>query len=147
MWRAQRAKRVTFLTMPDTHTKVPTKTSMSRPLWFRVDCSDPSSPALDYLHEQGEHAACWLWLMGNAYAAERLTDGFVPHGLPKRWGFKDRHAQLLTDLGLWKEWEEGPTYRGWVIQGFLDRNVSREEWEAKILQRRNAALRRWAGGR
>lgn len=114
-----------------------------RPEWFRLDCDMPDHPALTYLHEEGRHSAIWLYVWSIAYSAKRLTDGFVPHALPRQWGFKPRDVEQLLNLGLWSEYENAPGVRAYLIVGYLDRQPSREEWESMIRNRRNAALARW----
>lgn len=116
----------------------------SHPFWFRADCDAAEDPRLLWLADDGQYAACWLWFRGTAYAVRHLTDGYIPGGLPKQWGYRPRDWQALDNVGLWTPIADGPGMTGWLIAGFLDKQTSRERWERISNKRRAAARARWA---
>lgn len=80
--------------------------------WFKVD---------DKLHDhrkaRGAGAtAMGVWLLAGSWAADNLTDGFVPVAVLGRWG-RPRDAQRLVDVGLWnvaeQDGEKGWRFHGW----------------------------------
>ena len=96
--------------------------------WFKVD---------DGLHCHPKAMAAGtpalgLWVRCGSYAAQHLTEGFIPRGIAEMYGTKQM-AKALVDSGLWREAESGYQMHDW-----LDRNPTRDDVEA---QREAAAER------
>jgi hypothetical protein len=80
-------------------------------------------------------APSWLWLCGNCYCQDALTDGFIPDEALPYLGVKNA-AQLadhLVKAGLWHK--EGDGYR---VNDYLDHNRSASEVQAIKEERRKA---------
>lgn len=80
--------------------------------WFKVD---------DKLHDHRKAriagpTAMGVWVLGGSWAADRLTDGFIPAAVLNRFGRK-RDADRLVEAGLWfadtQDGEEGWRFHGW----------------------------------
>jgi hypothetical protein len=75
--------------------------------WFKVD---------DKLHDHRKAraagaAAMGVWVLAGSWAADNLTDGFVPATILPRWG-RPRDATRLVEVGLWHaDEQDGET--GW----------------------------------
>ena len=69
-------------------------------------------------------AASWLWLCGNAYCQETLTDGFIPFEAVRYLGV-DNPKPLIPKLVAAELWDvvEG----GWSVHDYLEHNRSAEE--------------------
>ena len=89
--------------------------------------------------------AGWLYLGGMAYAAENLTDGWVPPLVPRMLGGTDEEAGALEDAGLWIPLEVTDD-GGWLINDFDKYQVTRDEWEQMIERQRKNARARWPQG-
>ncbi len=64
--------------------------------WFKVD---------DKLHDHRKARAAGatamgVWVLAGSWAADNLTDGFVPASVLGRWG-RPREASRLVEVGLW----------------------------------------------
>lgn len=115
----------------------------SRPPWFRIDTGTFDNPKMVRAIHEGGHGAVVLWLRGLAYSTHHLTDGWVPLPLPRQWGHTKRHIDALETVGLWHPLEitdDG----GWLIHDYPEYQITRQEWEAKVQQRRDAIRKRWA---
>ena len=97
--------------------------------WFRVD----DDLALHPKAIAAGNAALGLWVRAGAYAAQYLTEGFVPAGMLTVLGGKPRDAKALVDAGLWTVDE-----RGWRFHQWEERQPTKEQVEA---DRRAAAER------
>lgn len=66
-------------------------------------------------------APSWLWLCGNCYCQDSLTDGFIPEDALPYLGVKNAKqlAQHLVAAGLWDE-----VAGGWQVHDYLDHNRS-----------------------
>ena len=80
--------------------------------WFKVD---------DKLHDHAKahaagKAAMGVWVMAGSWAADNLTDGFVPTRVLSRWGAAS-DAKKLVAAGLWSEanrnGEDGWRFHDW----------------------------------
>jgi len=80
--------------------------------WFKVD---------DKLHDHRKAraagaAAMGVWVLAGSWAADNLTDGFIPATILPRWG-RPRDATRLVDVGLWfadkQDGEEGWRFHEW----------------------------------
>lgn len=87
----------------------------------RIETSVPRHPKF----LKAGPVACWLWLCGNCYCQDGLTDGFIPRevvptlGLPvNRTMLRDAIAKLV-EVRLW-ETREG----GWQVHDYLEHNRS-----------------------
>jgi hypothetical protein len=65
-------------------------------VWFKVDDSFWSHPKVI----AAGNAAIGLWVRCGAYAAQHMTDGFIPASLVKQIGSAGLVARLV-DAGLW----------------------------------------------
>ena len=104
--------------------------------WFKVD---------DKIHDHPKalaagKSAMGVWVLAGAWAADNLTDGFVPKRVLSRWGTAG-DAKKLVDAGLWfTDEEEGQP--GWRFHDWEDFQPTR----AQVLEDRqkNAAkLANW----
>jgi hypothetical protein len=105
--------------------------------WFKVD---------DKLHDHRKAraagpAAMGLWVLAGSWAADNLTDGFVPSTIATRWG-RPREANRLVEAGLWfadrQDNEEGYRFHEW-----LERQPSRAQ---KLEERATRAQAGRVGG-
>jgi hypothetical protein len=80
--------------------------------WFKVD---------DKLHDHrkaraAKKAAMGVWVLAGSWAADNLTDGFVPESVLSRWGTKADAARLV-EVGLWhidaQDGEDGWRFHEW----------------------------------
>jgi len=95
--------------------------------WFMVD---------DKLHSHMKAAragaeAMGLWVLAGSWAADQLTDGFIPDYMALRLDSKaKRHAASLVAAGFWVVAErEGE--RGWQFHEWTDFQPTKEEVEVK----------------
>lgn len=108
--------------------------------WFRLDDVFHSHPKVIAAGNE----AVGLYVRCGTYAAEHLTDGFVPEhiahlygGLDVRRGSDETLVATLVRTRLWRR-----TRGGWRMPDYLDYNPSRQEVE---IERKRAAERqaRW----
>lgn len=107
--------------------------------WFKVD---------DKLHDHRKARAAGptamgVWLLAGSWAADNLTDGFVPSSVLKRWG-RPRDANKLVEVGLWHAAEQDGE-KGWRFHEWAERQPTRaqklEERAAKAEAGRVGGLR------
>jgi len=69
-------------------------------------------------------AASWLWLCGNAYCQETLTDGFIPFEAIRYLGVQSPQPLIpkLVKAGLWDVVDGG-----WCVHDYLEHNKSADE--------------------
>lgn len=94
--------------------------------WFKVD---------DKLHDHRKAraagtAAMGVWLLAGSWAADNLTDGFIPATILPRWG-RPRDASRLVDVGLWHA-DEQDGEQGWRFHEWAERQPTRAQ---KIAER------------
>jgi hypothetical protein len=100
--------------------------------WWRIDDAAGDHPKFLALEELGPAryaAAVALWFRGGCYCAKHRTDGAVPRGMLRGLTAIPRRNRARTDLvsvGLWVE-----TDAGWRMNGWRERNPSREDRKAK----------------
>jgi hypothetical protein len=107
--------------------------------WFKVD---------DKLHDHRKAraagtAAMGVWVLAGSWAADNLTDGFVPSAILPRFG-RQREANKLVEVGLWHtDEQDGET--GWRFHEWDERQPTRAqklaEREAKAEAGRIGGLR------
>lgn len=73
--------------------------------WFRVDDKFHDHPKVRKLRAD-KMPAVGLWSMAGSWAADNLTDGFVPTEIVQRFDPKERYARRLVDVGLWSQDEQ-----------------------------------------
>lgn len=105
--------------------------------WFKVD---------DKLHDhrktrQAGRSAMGVWVLAGSWAADNLTDGFVPASLLSRWG-TTADARKLVSVGLWHE-DEQDGEKGWRFHEWLERQPSRTQ---KLAERKARAEAGRLGG-
>lgn len=98
--------------------------------WFRVDDGFHNHPKV----MQAGTPAAGLFIRCGSYAAQHLTDGFVPDDVVKTYGTRAMVTRLV-DAGLFVR-----VPGGYKIHDYLDWNPSRE----KVLAEREAARVRQA---
>lgn len=92
-------------------------------MWFKVD---------DKLHahrkaRRAQKAAMGVWVLAGSWAADNLTDGFIPESVLPTWGTR-ADAKRLVDVGLWYPAEiDGE--KGWIFHDWPGYNPTREEIE------------------
>lgn len=87
--------------------------------WFRLDDSFHSHPKVI----SAGNEAVGLFVRCGTYAAEHLTDGFLPKDVVLLYG-SGALAEKLTGAKLWHR-----TRGGWTIHDYLDYNPSKEAVE------------------
>ena len=102
--------------------------------WMKVE----SSVARHRKFVQAGPAASWLWLCGNAYCQEGLTDGFIPCEALEYLGVKQprRLVPALVRAGLWDDVDGG-----WRVHDYLDHNKTADEVQRIRSERRAAGAR------
>jgi len=105
--------------------------------WFKVD---------DKLHDHrkaraAKKAAMGVWVLAGSWAADNLTDGFVPVSVLSRWGTR-ADAERLVEVGLWHP-DEQDGEAGWRFHEWEGRQPSRAQVEARREARAEAGR---AGG-
>lgn len=106
--------------------------------WFKVD---------DKFHSHAKrHAATGtkpltpleLWLVAGSWAADQLTDGFIPTTMIRALGSTPSSAKKLVEIGLWES-EDG----GWRFHDWPDHQPTKES----VLAKRDAEAERKAAWR
>ena len=77
--------------------------------WFRVDDDLALHPKVI----AAGNAAMGLWVRAGAYAAQYLTEGFVPRTLLATLGGRQKDAQALVSAGLWEVVDGGWRFHQW----------------------------------
>lgn len=90
-------------------------------MWFKVD---------DKLHDHRKAraagaAAMGVWVLAGSWAADNLTDGFIPTTILPRWG-RPRDAKRLVEVGLWHA-DEQDGEKGWRFHEWHERQPSRAQ--------------------
>jgi hypothetical protein len=100
--------------------------------WFRMDDSFHSHPKTI----KAGNEAIGLYARCGTYAAEHLTDGFIPDEVVLLYGSREL-AAVLVSAKLWRR-----ARGGWRIHDYLDYNPSRKTVENE--RRTNAERqKRW----
>lgn len=105
--------------------------------WFKVD---------DKLHDHRKARAAGatamgVWCLAGSWAADNLTDGFIPATILPRWG-RPRDAKRLVDVGLWHT-DEQDGEKGWRFHEWHERQPSRAQKLAERAAKQEAGR---AGG-
>lgn len=112
---------------------------MSLP-WVRLDTAFPMNPKILALVEDKRWQAIASYVSGLAYAGAQGTDGFLPAScLPFVHGSKAT-ADQLVNANLWV-----PQPGGWMINGWIEFQMSSEEHERRRKKAQAAAEIRWHG--
>lgn len=87
--------------------------------------------------------AMGLWVLTGSWAADTLSDGFIPAGQPFAWGGPDTPelAERLVDAGLWLPTEHLGE-KGWIFHDWQDFQLMRADVMAKRVSDRER-MRRW----
>jgi hypothetical protein len=100
--------------------------------WFQVDDNLAFHPKAI----MAGNAALGMWVRAGSWAAQQLTDGYVPLDMARSLG-TTAQARKLTDSGLWLPCGSGYEFHQWA-----ERQLSRKDVEEK--RRRNAErMREW----
>lgn len=89
--------------------------------WFKVDDSFWGSPKV----LSCSPSAVGLWTVAGSWAAQQLTDGFIPEGVLGILRAKRKQAMELVNSGLWEKVEGGYKFHDWA-----DYQPSREKVQA-----------------
>lgn len=106
--------------------------------WFKVD---------DKLHDhrkarRARKGAMGVWVLAGSWAADNLTDGFVPADVLPRWGTR-ADATALVNAGLWAPHEkDGET--GWLFRNWREYQPTKAEVETERKKKADAGRK---GGR
>lgn len=106
--------------------------------WFKVD---------DKLHDHRKaraagKAAMGLWVLAGSWAADHLTDGFIPASILSRWGTRADANRLVT-AGLWLV-DEQDGEKGWRFHDWSELQPTRAQ---KLAEREARAIAGRLGGR
>ena len=109
-------------------------------MWFKVDdgfCMNPKTAMLS-------NDATALWLRSGTWAAQQLTDGFIPARMVPMFRGSDDSVRELCDVGLWERDDERD---GYWFHDWSDYQPDGEEVDALRRKRSEAgkrgADRRW----
>jgi len=91
-------------------------------VWFRVDDTLSAHPKA----RAAGLPAMGLWSLAGAYAAQYLTEGYVPEWYVLTWTSGRKHADRLVAVGLW---EVAPG--GWQFHQWAERQPSKAQVEAE----------------
>lgn len=105
--------------------------------WFRVDDTLSSHPKA----RQAGLPAMGLWALAGSYAAQYLTEGFVPEWYVLSWPSGKKHAAALVGAGLWLV-----TDGGWMFHQWDERQPSKEQVEADRMKTRERVAK-WRAGK
>lgn len=100
--------------------------------WFRVD----DDFALHPKAVAAGNAALGLWVRAGAYAAQYLTEGYVPAGMLSVLGGKPKDARALVDAGLWLVVQGGWRFHQWEERQPTKEQVEKDRADAAERQRR-----------
>lgn len=110
--------------------------------WFKVDDGFHSHRKVLRLAAEGDFDAIALWTIAGSWAADQLTDGWVPrYAAAKLDPDFERHAHALERVGLWEcsQRDDGP---GWLFHGW--NKDGRQPTAQKVLADRKANAERQA---
>jgi hypothetical protein len=101
--------------------------------WVRIEASVPRH----WKFQQAGPAASWLWLCGNAYCQDGLTDGFIPVEALPFLGVKGPTplVKRLLEARLWEACEGG-----WLVHDYLAHNKPASEIRRIQADRHAAAV-------
>jgi hypothetical protein len=100
--------------------------------WFKVDDNLAFHPKAI----MAGNAALGMWVRAGSWAAQQLTDGYVPADMARSLGTPGQ-ARRLTDSGLWL-----PCGKGFEFHQWEERQWSRKDVEER--RRKNAErLAKW----
>lgn len=102
--------------------------------WFKVD--DNLSTHLKVVKAGNE--AMGLWVRSGSWAAQHMTDGYVPIEVVQLFGATAQLADRLVEAGLWHTKDDGYEFNDW-----LEFQPSRE----KVISEREAGRQRVAKAR
>lgn len=94
--------------------------------WFKVD----DNLAFHHKTVAAGNAAMGLWVRAGSWAAQQLTDGFVPDHMIATLGTKAQ-AQRLVSVGLWAKVERGYEFHEWNERQPLKESVEAERAAAR----------------
>jgi len=100
--------------------------------WFRVDDNLAFHPKVI----AAGNPAIGLWVRAGTWAAQQLTDGYIPADIARAIG-PPAQARALVDAGLWLPCEKGYEFHEWT---------ERQPTRGEVEQRRKAGaerLRKW----
>jgi hypothetical protein len=106
--------------------------------WFKVD---------DKLHDHRKtraagKTAMGVWVLAGSWAADHLTDGFIPANILTRWGTRS-DANKLVAAGLWHP-DEQDGEKGWRFHQWSELQPTRAQ---KTAEREAKAAAGKAGGK
>ena len=83
--------------------------------WFKVDDGFYSSLKFLSIQREVQVQAAGAWLLAGTWAADKMTDGFVPYSVMDLWVFPAEVVQELCRVGLWIHDEEasGIMFHDW----------------------------------
>lgn len=111
--------------------------------WFRVDDGWHSHPKVVPV----PLAARGLWVTAGTWAADQLTDGFVPQAMLRAWGATSRHAEALVAAGLWTRSErDGFQFHDWSVYN-PTADEARSKRDGESMGGRLGNHRRWHAGK
>lgn len=110
--------------------------------WFAISDAAHNHPKII----AAKNAAFGLWVRCGSYAAQHLTDGIVPKGVPKSFDGTANQIAKLVEAGLWHAHGHGcpkcaqPEPGEFIMHDYLDYNPSKEVVEER--RAREAAKKR-----
>lgn len=108
--------------------------------WFRVDDKFHDHPKVRKLRGD-KTAAIGLWSLAGSWAADNLTDGFVPGEIVQRFDPKERYARRLVEVGLWTV-DEQDGESGYRFHQWTEHQPTRSEVENRRKETRER-VKRW----
>jgi hypothetical protein len=99
--------------------------------WFKVD--DNLATHMKVI--QAGNEAMGLWVRAGSWAAQQLTDGYVPNAIVALLGGTES-AETLVNVGLWHIAQDGYEFNDWGIYQPTRQSVMGEREAAKERQRK-----------
>jgi hypothetical protein len=99
--------------------------------WFKVDDNLAFHPKVI----AAGNLAMGLWVRAGSWAAQQLTDGFVPAAMIGALGGTDEDAGTLVQVGLWEVEPGGWRFHEWSTNGRQPTRAQVEDRRAKTAER------------
>jgi hypothetical protein len=96
--------------------------------WFKIDDNFVTSQKVLRIPRALRPTAIGIWTMVGVWSAHDRTDGVVPSWILEEFGCTDEVRQILVEVGLWHDLDNGIVFKNWS-----DWQPTKAELEAKSL--------------
>lgn len=114
--------------------------------WFKVDDGFHHSAKVLSIPRDIRAEALGAWIIAGTWAADNMTDGFIPIGVLNDWPVSVEAVSALVDAGLWEIRDAGFAFHDWCeYQPTREQlEMKREETHAKkVAAGKAGAEARW----